>query len=47
MSTAKALGDDHAEDAEESSTAFTFSTNVSICLEGPETPRLFLPAAKI
>ena len=48
-SAAKGSEGNHAEDAEDSSAssaAFTFSTNVSICLEEPETPRLFLPAAK-
>ena len=45
-SATKGSEGNHAEDAEESSAAFTFSTSVSICLEEPETPRLFLPAAK-
>lgn len=43
-STAKGSGDDHTEDVEESSAAFTFSRSVS--LEEPDTPRLFLSAAQ-
>ena len=44
MSIAKGSGDDHAEDAEESSTALIFTQ--TSCLEEPDTPRLFLSAAQ-